>query len=208
VAGITPAQLQQTVNGTLAQDGIAIRVLDPVLTTNGAAAGANAGGLVITLSHQFDIPFIPGEPTIPVPALGNVGLPAGVYTATTSLTLGLAVANVAASGLSADISAAPPIPTGDTTSTLGDSSTFGGSTFPSTFGGSGVGTTESLTPTGPGSATGSGTTQALAPSATSFPIRGIPPPLGWTITALVLCVLAAYPLLLLARWQFLAGRRV
>jgi hypothetical protein len=208
-AGITPAQLQQTVNGTLAQDGIAIRVLDPVLTTNGAAATANAGGLVITLSHQFDIPFIPGEPTIPVPMLGNVGLPAGLYTATTSLTLGLAQATVAASGLSSDISAAPPIPTGSTTSTP-DTSSFGGSTFGSTFGGTGVGSTQSLVPTGPGSATGAQVGQALAPAgaATSFPIRGIPPPLGWTITALVLCVLCAYPLLLLARWQFLAGRRV
>jgi hypothetical protein len=43
-------------------------------------------------------------------------------------------------------------------------------------------------------------------SATSFPIRGVPAPLGWTVAALVACVLLAYPLLLLARWQFL-GRR-
>ena len=44
------------------------------------------------------MPFIPGEPTIPVPQLGNVGLPAGVYTATTSITFGLAQASVDASG--------------------------------------------------------------------------------------------------------------
>ena len=76
------------------------------------------------------------------------------------------------------------------------------------FGGSGVGTTQSLPPSGPGSATGSGVAQALAPqSSVAFPIRGVPAPLGWTIAAFVGCVLAAYPLLLLARWQFMAGRR-
>ena len=33
---------------------------------------------------QFAVPFVPGEPTIPLPApLSNLGLPAGVYTATT-----------------------------------------------------------------------------------------------------------------------------
>jgi hypothetical protein len=35
----------------------------------------------------------------------------------------------------------------------------------------------------------------------------VPAPLGWTIAAFVACVLFAYPMLLLARWQFLAGRR-
>ena len=49
------------------------------------------------MTHQFDIPFIPGEPTIPVPQLGNVGLPAGDYTVTTSITFGLAQASVDAS---------------------------------------------------------------------------------------------------------------
>ena len=96
--GITPAQLQRSVDATLAQDGISIRVVDPQLTTTGPAATADAGGLVIAIAHQIDVPFIPGEPTIPVPGLGNVGLPAGLYTATTSITVGLAHANVAASG--------------------------------------------------------------------------------------------------------------
>jgi hypothetical protein len=60
-----------------------------------------------------------------------------------------------------------------------------------------------------------GTTGSAAPAptleptnATAFPINGIPAPLGWTVTALLVCVLLAYPLLVLARWQFAAaGRR-
>jgi hypothetical protein len=205
---ITPAQLQQTVNGTLAQDGISIRVLDPQLTTNAAAATSNAGGLVITISHQFDIPFIPGEPTLPaLPELGAIGLPAGLYTATTTLTFGLAQANVAASNIGSSDTTPPSV----TTPTLGTSSLGSGfdsgSTFPSTFGGS-TGVVQSVAPSGPGSAAGNGNrTFSIKPStATAFPIKGVPPPLGWTIAGLLACILAAYPLLLLARWQFL-GRR-
>jgi hypothetical protein len=67
---------------------------------------------------------------------------------------------------------------------------------------------QSLGATGPGSSAGSAPTVVPAPiSATSFPIHGIPPPLGWTVVALLACILLAYPLLLLARWQFAAGRR-
>ncbi len=107
LAGITPAQLQQTVDTTLSQDGISIRTLDPKLTNTGASATADAGGLVISIAHQFDVPFIPGEPTIPIPELGNVGLPAGVYTATTSITFGLAQAKATASGLTTNTGVGP-----------------------------------------------------------------------------------------------------
>ena len=99
--GFEPAQLQELVNGTLSQDGITIALLSPTLTTNGAQASADAGGLQIAISHQLDVPFIPGEPTIPVPELGNTGLPAGLYTVTTSITFGLAQASVSASTLTA-----------------------------------------------------------------------------------------------------------
>jgi hypothetical protein len=208
-SGITPAQLQQTVNATLSQDGISIRVLDPKLTSTGAQASADAGGLQIAISHQFDVPFIPGEPTIPVPELGNVGLPAGLYTATTSITFGLAQSSADASGLASAIAPLPPTP-----------STFGPTlgTSPSTFGstgsgvvfGTGTGTSptsvQSLPATGPGSAE-AGAPSTATSSGTAFPIHGIPPPVGWTITLLLACILAAYPLLLLARWQFVTGRR-
>ena len=207
-AGITVAQLQQTVNATLGQDGVNIRLLDPQQTSNGAQASANSGGLVISLTHQFAVPFIPGEPTLPIPELGNVGLPAGDYTMTTSITFGLAQASVNASA---------PVPSTGTTGNTGT----GASTSPSTLGT--LGTTGVTGNTGLGSfgspglaqslgaptgTTGSGAPTTGATSATAFPINGIPAPLGWAVTALLACVLLAYPLLLLARWQFAtAGRR-
>lgn len=206
--GITLAQLQQTVDATLGQDGVSVRLLDPQQTSSGAQASANSGGLVIALTHQFAVPFIPGEPTLPIPELGNVGLPAGDYTMTTSITFGLAQASVNASS---------PVPSTGTTGNTGT----GASTSASTLGAAGVtgvtgntglgsfgspGLAQSIgAPTGNtgGSAPTPGTT-----SATAFPISGIPPPLGWTVTALLACVLLAYPLLVLARWQFATtGRR-
>jgi hypothetical protein len=202
--GITPAQLQETVDATLAQDGIAIRLLDPQLTTSGADASANAGGLSISISHQFDVPFIPGEPTIPLPELGNVGLPAGLYTATTSMTFGLAEANVSGSSVSPQVVVPTTTPSTSAASTPVSSS--GSTYYPGTsFSG---GSVQSLAASGPGSAAGSGVRLSIPKvAATDFPLRGVPPPIGWTVAALLACVLFAYPLLLLARWQFLAGRR-
>ena len=62
---------------------------------------------MVSLSHQFDVPFIPGEPTIPVPELGNVGLPAGLYTMTTSITFGMAQVDVSATGIPAATGTGP-----------------------------------------------------------------------------------------------------
>lgn len=202
--GVTPATLQKSLDATLAADGISIRVLDPVLTTNGAAGTANAGGLVVSLAHQFDVPFIPGEPTIPVPELGNVGLPAGLYTMTTSITFGMAQVDVSATGIPAATGTGPTSAVGPVAGALPTQPFDNGSGL-TTFGGT-PGTVESVATTGPGSATSNPPTPTPT-AATAFPIRGIPAPLGWLITALLACVLIAYPLLLLARWQFLAGRR-
>jgi hypothetical protein len=212
-AGISPAQLQQTVDATLAQDGISIRILDPKLTSSGAMASADAGGLVIAISHQFDVPFIPGEPTIPIPALGNVGLPAGIYTATTSITFGLAQASATASGVTANSGAGPSSVATTTPPSTAPAPVTAASTLPT--GNTGTvtytgGSVQSLGATGPGSSAAA-SVPPPAPSlststATSFPIRGIPPPIGWTVTSLLACILLAYPLLLLARWQFLPGR--
>jgi hypothetical protein len=207
--GVTPATLQKTLDATLAQDGISIRVLNPKLTTNGAEGTANAGGLSVALAHQFDVPFIPGEPTIPVPQLGNVGLPAGLYNMTTSITFGMAQVDVSATalGAAAGSGAAGSGSTDAGGVTPPDSSSFDSSsgTGLTTFGGT-SGAVENLSTTGPGSANAN-RTSSPATSATAFPIRGVPAPLGWAVTALALCMLLAYPLLLLARWQFLAGRR-
>ncbi len=217
-ASITPAQLQETVNATLSQDGITIQLLSPTNTTQGAQASTDTGGLQISISHQLDVPFIPGEPTIPVPELGSTGLPAGLYTVTTSVTFGLAQANVTAtaptpvSGNSGNSGAAAPPPAASTTSP----GTLSGSVSPSCCTGntgftsySGVSTpTGSAQATAPAEAAGTpAVAPSLASSDTAFPIRGIPPPLGWTITLLLGTLILCYPLLLLARWQFIAPRR-
>jgi hypothetical protein len=176
-------------------------------------ASADAGGLVIAISHQFDVPFIPGEPTIPIPELGNVGLPAGVYTATTSITFGLAQASATASGVTANSGGGPSSVATTTPPSTAPAPGTAASTFP-TAGNTGTltytgGSVQSLGATGPGSSAAASVPPAPSLStstATSFPIRGIPPPIGWTVTSLLACILLAYPLLLLARWQFLPGR--
>jgi hypothetical protein len=211
-ASITPAQLQQTVDSTLAQDGLSIRLLDPKLTDQGPQASADAGGLVVSIAHQLDVPFIPGEPTIPVPELGSTGLPAGLYTVTTSITFGLAQANVQAANVAGVTGNTGLGALGGTTSssTTGNSGSGGFGTFGNT-GNTGAGfSTTSVQPTGPGSSAASSLPpQSLqAPSSnTGFPIRGIPAPLGWVVVLLLLSLIGAYPFLLLAKWQFTPGRR-
>ena len=210
-ASITPAQLQQTVDGTLAQDGISIRLLDPKLTNQGPQATADAGGLVVSISHQLAVPFIPGEPTIPVPELGSTGLPAGLYTVTTSITFGLAQANVQAANVSLNTgNTGAGLGLGSTAaSTTGNSGSGGISTFGNS-GNTGAGfNTSSVQPGGPGSSAASSLPpQSLAPSSnTGFPIKGIPAPVGWVVVLLLLSLIGAYPFLLLAKWQFTPGRR-
>jgi hypothetical protein len=211
-AGITAAQLQETMNATLAQDGISVQLLSPQNTSQGAQASANAGGLQISISHQFDVPFIPGEPTIPVPQLGNVGLPAGIYTATTSITFGLAQASVNASGVASGNSGNSGSASGTPTTSAGAASSLGavGNTgVTGNTGAFGTGAVDSLGATGDSGSGGGGSagSTAVPLTSTSFPIRGIPAPIGWMVTALLACILAAYPLLLLARWQFSDRRR-
>lgn len=217
VAGTpTPAQVQSSLSATLAQDGISIRLLDPQQTTNGAEGVANSGGLVVSIAHAFSVPFlntgqltgglvqpcVPTQSIIPgQTALGNVCLPAGNYSAVTSVTLGLA---------STDVNASAIAPFDDTTT----ATPSGGVDL-------GTGTTLPLIDNGelaPGSLSGPGTTSGVTPATSSgsggtgstllrFPIRGIPAPVGWVVVGLLLCVLFTYPMMLAARWQFLVGRR-
>ena len=155
------------------------------------------------------MPFIPGEPTIPIPELGNVGLPAGDYTVTTSITFGLAQASVDASapraqhGHDREHGRRGLDDTRRPQGTLGTTGVTGQHRL--RFAGLARAGAEPGAPTG---STGAERAHAPPTSATAFPIDGIPAPLGWTVTALLACVLLAYPLLVLARWQFAAaGRR-
>ncbi len=213
----TAAQLQSSLDQTLAQDGISISLLEPEQTVNGADGTANAGGLVISITHSFDVPFLnlgaltgnllqPCIPTqdvgeLPIPGLegqtllGNVCLPSGNYTAITSITLGMAMTDANASVLQ-QISV-PTLPiTLSTPGGLGSLSSTGPTNL--------TGVTSPGTVTGPGAPTAP---QALGGGLSKFPLRGVPAPLGWVILGIVLCVIFAYPMMLAARWQFLVGRR-
>jgi len=210
-SSITPAQLQETVDATLSQDGIAIRLVDPKLTNQGPEATADSGGLVVSISHQLDVPFIPGEPVLPVPELGNTGLPAGLYTVTTSMTFGLAQANVQAANVASNTgnTGAGTSVAATSASTTGNTGSGGFSTFGNS-GNTGGFSTTSVQPTGPGSSASSSLpAQSLqAPSsAADFPIHGIPAPVGWVVVLLAFSLIGAYPFLLLARWQFTGRRR-
>lgn len=216
VAVPTPQQLQASLNQTLSQDGITIRLVDPKQTTNGAEGIADSGGLEITINHNFSVPFVntggltngavqPCIPTqdigsVPIPglqgqqALGNVCLPAGNYTAVTSVVLGMATADVNASVV-APLSVPNSVGLGNTG-----------------LGNTGLGSLSSLGSTATlGSVSGPGTSGTapthLGGGLLKFPIRGVPAPLGWVVLGLILCVIFAYPLMLTARWQFLVGRR-
>lgn len=214
--GITPQEAQTALNTTFAQDGISLRLADPQMSSNAAEGTANSGGLVVTISHQFAVPYVPGSPSIPVcfqvppsttcganaPGLGNQDLPAGTYTAQTSITLGSATSDVQATvqpnlgaigggSLSGVTGGGGGLGLG--TGSLGGTSALGSTSFPGTAG-------------TPGTA-GIPGSEALAAGASSrFPL-GIPAPLGWLIVGLILCLIMAYPMLLTVRWQFLSGRR-
>ncbi|MDE3087053.1 MAG: hypothetical protein KGJ77_09845 [Acidobacteriota bacterium] len=210
----TVAQVQSSLNATLAQDGVTIRLVDPQQTVSGAEGAANTGGLVVSISHAFNVPFVNTgaltnnalQPCIPTQdvtgplgsqGLGNFCLPAGNYTAVTSITLGYADSDVNANviqgldGLGTSL--------GGLDNGLPASGTTPGAGLAS------LGQTSLGNVTGPG--TGGSGSPAGGRSAFRFPIRGIPAPVGWVIVGALLCVLFAYPMMLAARWQFLVGRR-
>jgi hypothetical protein len=206
-SGVTPQQAQATLDNTFAQDGISVRLLDPSKSTNGAEGIANSGGLVVSISHQFAVPFIPGEPTIPVPGLGNTGLPAGVYTATTSITLGAALADLQATTIpafnsspggllgSADNGSGVDLGVSPSADNSLGSTDFGSQTFDATGGGGGSnGGVNGLPP-------------ALAAGVVHRLPLGLPVPVAFLLAGLILSVLISYPMLLTARWQFISGRR-
>jgi|GEM_PF-1686813 len=208
-SGVTPAEAQQVLDTTFAQDGISVRLLDPQTSTDGSQAGADSGGLVISVTHQAFFPVLPGAPSVPVPGLGNESPPAGTYTVTSTLTLGHATVNVDATALpSTTIDTTPgtttpglvalPLGGGELgTGSLGASGGFGALASAQTLPASGPGAAPQ--PAGPGG--------GFLGSVAHLPPLGLPAPLGWVVVSLLLCVVLTWPMLLTARWQFLGGRR-
>ncbi|MHB8439367.1 MAG: hypothetical protein ACYDD4_09420 [Acidimicrobiales bacterium] len=216
----TVSQLQASLNSTLEQDGITVRLLDPEQTVNGAEGIANAGGLEIGLDHAFNVPFVDTgtltgnkvEPCVAtqniIPGqaiLGDACLPAGAYEATTSITLGLASTDVNATAFAPSSTV---VDTGGSFTDLGGG-LGGGLSTGSTGGSLGIGALSGGGTT-LGTVSGAGTTTAASgfnPGLLRFPIRGVPAPVGWIVIGMILCVIFAWPMMLAARWQFLVGRR-
>ena len=203
VAGITPQQLQQTVDATLAQDGVSIRGPRPQADNERCRSHGDrrrlAGGHLPPVRH----PIHSRRTHHPVARAGQRGAAGrslhghhlGHLRAGPSECGGVG-------GPGAEQRAAHHDPTD---SSLGGSS----STFPDTLGSTFPGgSVQSLAATGPGSAAGSGVTQSARPitTGTAFPIKGSAGAGGVGRRRLLACVLIAYPLLLLARWQFTGGR--
>ncbi|HVY11670.1 MAG TPA: hypothetical protein VHB18_16125 [Mycobacteriales bacterium] len=190
VLGLTPRVVQSTLDQTFRADGLSVRLLEPTRSSHGGTAAANSGALVITISHAVDVPYLPGEPTVPVPGLGNVPLPSGLYKATATVTLGASTAQAVAT--------LPPT-TSPTTSPVG---------APIPGASSGVGPIGSVLPPG-GTSTAPGGPPVLAgpgSSGLSAFVHGAAVPLGWVLVGILLCLLFGYPMLYGAWAQLLKGR--
>ena len=199
-------QAQSTLNSTLAQDGITVRLADPTTTTTGAEGKGDAGGLVVSFTHSVAIPFIPGLPSLPsLPNLGSVGIPAGVYTVTAASHPGLGGHRRRRHGAGpASTTPAGLLGSAADLGTLG--ARPGPVRRPSTSA-----RWPPPQPHGPGHGAGRAGSTASAPGLADslfdhLPF-GIPAPVGWVVGSLALCVLVMYPMLLIARWQFLGARR-
>jgi hypothetical protein len=194
--------IQGIVNHTLAQDGINVRLVKPSTTSKGGAATAESGALEISFQHAIDVPYVPGEPVLNLPGLGNVPLPSGLYKSVTTITLG-------ASSVQANGTAPPPIPTPTPTRTKPNRLAA------PQHGGSGPTSNSGLPDTRPAAGTHTGGAAPVAPavaapggvaSALEKFIPGLPAPVGWIVIGLLLCLLFSYPMLYGAWAQLVRGR--
>jgi hypothetical protein len=191
--GLSAQQVQNLLNETLGQDGITVRLVGPTTSTTGGASQADSGALVITFKHAIDVPYIPGEPNIPVPGLGNQSLPSGVYDAVTTLTLGSSVvsangAAVPVFSLGSPVTGGPPVASSPLQAQA-----------PAANVGAGM-----AAPTGSSPLLPSVAGPARAVLRAFIPGRSIP--VGWLVMGLMVCGFVSYQLLLAAWAQLLKGR--
>jgi hypothetical protein len=208
--GLT-GMVSDLLNKTLAGLGISVKTVSATIKHDGATATADSGALEISMTqHTPGILNIPGAPIIPLPSpLPPIGPGVPPLTEQVVLLLGQAHATVNAS--------VAPV--------------FGGGTFtpspsPSVGGGRDTNppTTETVTPTGPGSSAPAALEGLAGPSVGSAPsaqpvagapsvpvtrsrlILGVPAGVAQLLLAVVGVVAGAFVLLGYARWQLLIGR--
>ena len=196
------AQVQAALNSALQSSGMAVKLIDPVISKTGEAASADSGGIEVTIDRYLPATGVPGVPAITVP--GQAPIPVG----TPPLPLHIEVIYGAAKA-SADATTAPapgslPLPTpalpgGPTGSSPGASGTTSPGGLP---GGTDIGSGPSS-----GAVSGPGTSPALSLArSTAPPTSGAPIPVGWIIIGVVGSLIVAGPLFGYARWQLLEGR--
>lgn len=204
-SGVVP-QAQAGLDAALKAQGITVKLLAPVSSTNGAGATVDSGGLAIVVNQTVPATSVPGVPAISVPGappipLGTPGAPLRY-----EVVYGKAQVTVDATSAPAFDGTAFPL-VGGLDQTAGTASTGAGT-------GSGFGLAVPSTAASYGSAlttapvpapvTGSGVSR-LASASGVLP-EGTPVPLGWVILGIVVSLMAAGPLLGYARWQLLEGR--
>ncbi|MHB1486210.1 MAG: hypothetical protein ACYCS7_00275 [Acidimicrobiales bacterium] len=199
------SQAQSALDAALRAQGITVTLLAPVISTNGADATVDSGGLDIVVNQTLPATSVPGVPAISVPGappipLGTPGAPLRY-----EVVYGKAQVTVDATSAPATANFALP-PVGGLDQTAGTMTTGTGPGF-----GPAVSTAASLgnsltTIPGLGLSPSSGSETSRLAAATGAPPVGGPAPVGWIIIGLLVSLMAAGPLLGYARWQLLEGR--
>jgi hypothetical protein len=197
------APIQTLLDATLAQDGISIRSIAPVVTHDGGQASASAGALAITLERTAPAVSVPGLPALSIPGVATVALGTPDLPMHIEMRIGDARA-------AANATAVPSFDTGG--EGVGGSTGGGGlavdaTTFDSgaSVTGPGASVEGALTGGGGGPVDSGGAALALQPTADASSSRGIP--VGWVIVGFLGAIVVSGPLLGYARWQLLEGRR-
>ena len=195
-SGVAPG-VESLLQRTLAQDGISIRAVSPHTTTEGGAATADAGGIVVTLRRVVPALGIPGLPALAVPGgpivpLGTPELPLVI-----EIVLGHARVSTNATGIPTDAlpDVAPP-----GTDVLGTG--VASEVAPT---GAGASAAAALNPLPAVEVGGGGGLEPAVASGPTGPL-GSPIPIPWVIAGVAVSIMLCGPLLGYARWQLLEGR--
>ncbi len=208
-AGPAVSLASSELQNTFAQDGISVRLVNPTTTESGGSATVDTGGMVVTIQRRIEVPYVPGEPSVPVPNFGALAPPSGTYLLKTTITLG--ESNVAVSATHSRPCTScnqGPQPTFPPSTGAGQPGTPGVPAVPSSPGI--PASYQTLSPSGPGAGgpagAGAPMNVALAARSERHLPSGMPIPIGWVVGGVLVSIALSGPLLQAVRWQFLLGR--
>jgi hypothetical protein len=181
----------------LTSSGLTVRVVSPVITTAGAMASADSGGLVVT-----EVQTLPGVtaaqvPPIPLQVILEYGEASATADATTAPAPGtLSPPTTAPVPTALPLTGPPPVASGGSLTSGGLGPEPAAAGVPVTSSGAPV-----ITGTGPASTE----TFSAAPAAATSSL-GHSAPIGWILVGILAAVTLIAPMLGYARWQLLEGR--